>query len=75
VLMAGMQKKLLIPFRAQYPAIHQARLESKFAHGAFDAVAGGFVQFRLAHDAALAHLPFAHFELRFDQYNHLTAVA
>ena len=68
-----MQKKLLVPFRAQYGAIHQARLESKLAHGAFDAVAGGAVQFRLANNAALAHLPFAYFELRFDQYNHLAA--
>src|SRR5580700_10076972 len=56
----GMQKKLLLPFRAQYRAIHQARLESKFVHGAFDAVASGAVQFRLANDAALAHLAFAH---------------
>jgi hypothetical protein len=32
-------------------------------------------QFRLANNAALAHLAFAHFELRFDQYNHLADAA
>jgi hypothetical protein len=41
--MAGMEEKLLIPFRVQYRAIHQARLESKFAHRALDAVASGAV--------------------------------
>ncbi len=37
------------------------------------AFAGGLVQLRIAHDAALAHLALAHFELRLDQYNHLPA--
>ena len=36
-------------------------------------VAGGLVQRGIAHDAALADLALAHFELRFDQYNHLPA--
>src|SRR5580658_4474300 len=68
-----MQQKFLIPFRAQYRAIHQVRLESKIPHGAFDAVAGCAVQFRVANDTALAHLALTHFELRFDQYHHLAA--
>jgi len=73
--MAGMQKKFLVPLRAQYRAIHQARPESKFAHRSLDVLASRAVQFRIANNTALAHLPFANFELRFDQYNHLAVVA
>ena len=45
--------------------------ESEFFDGAPDAVAGGLMQRRVAHDAALADLALAHFKLRLDQYNHL----
>jgi hypothetical protein len=71
----AMEQKLLIPFRAQYRAIHQARLKSEVPHGALDTVTGGAVQLRIANDAALAYLASAHLELRFDQDRHLAAAA
>src|ERR1700683_844681 len=60
VLIPGMQKKLLAPFRAQYRDIHQTRLESIFAHRAFEADAAARRQFRIANNAALAYTLFAH---------------
>ena len=54
-------------------ALHDGGFESEFAHGPFDSFASRLVQFRIANDAALAHLALAHFKLRFDQYNHLPA--
>ena len=47
--------------------------ESEFAARPVHPLAGGLVQLRIAHDAALADLALAHFKLRFDQYNHLPA--
>ena len=72
VLMAGMEQKLLVPFRARI-GLSMMRSESEFLHRALHAFAGSLVQRRIANDAALTHLALAHFELRFDQYNHLPA--
>src|ERR1019366_9241521 len=71
VLMTGIEEKLLVPFGAGDRAFHNSGLEPDFAHGPFHFLASRPVQFRLANDAALAHLALAHFKLRFDQYNHL----
>src|ERR1035437_9771352 len=73
VLMTGIEEKILVPFGAGGGALDDGGLESDFAHGPFDFLASRPVQFRLANDAALAHLALAHFKLRFDQYNHLAA--
>src|SRR4051812_41265903 len=74
VLMMGIEEKLLVPFGAGDGAFDDRGLESAFAHGPFDPFASGPVQWRLANDAALAHLSLAHFKLRLDQYNHLPAL-
>src|ERR1039457_5052284 len=71
VLMMGIEEKLLVPFGAGDGGLDDSGLESEFAHGPFDFLASLSVQFRLANAAALAYLALAHFELRFDQYNHL----
>src|ERR1035437_1749223 len=69
VLMVGIEEELLVSFGAENGTFHYAGLESEFAHGPRDSLASGLVEFRLAHDAALAHLALAGFKLRLDQYN------
>src|ERR1039458_9549464 len=71
VLMVGIKQKLLVPFGAGNGAFHHRGLESDFLHGPVHPFASRPMQQRIANDAALTHLALAHFELRFDQYNHL----
>src|ERR1019366_9306939 len=65
VLMTGIEEKLLVPFGAGDGTLDDSGLEPHFAHAPFHLFASGPVQFRLANDAALAHLALAHFKLRF----------
>src|ERR1035441_9040575 len=71
ILISVIEEKLLVPFGAGDGALDNRGFEPDFAHGPFHFLASRPVQFRLAHDAALADLALAHFKLRFDQYNHL----
>jgi hypothetical protein len=73
--MMGIEEKLLVPFGAENGAFHDTGLESKFLHRGSNPMASSLVELRVANDAALAHLALTDFELRFDQYNHLAAVA
>src|SRR3989442_12977604 len=70
VLMSGIQKKFLIPFRAQDGALDDVGSVVHLPHGMFDSLAGRAVQFRVPHDATLSHLLSAHFKLWLDEYNH-----
>jgi hypothetical protein len=73
--MSGIQEEFLIPFRPQDGALDYSRGESELRDGTFDTIAGGAMECRIADDAALAHLTFADFELRLDQYNHFPFAA
>src|SRR5262245_48267178 len=74
VLTVGIQEKFLVAFGAQNRAIHHGGFESEFLHGLGHPFACGPVQFRRAHNSALADLALPHFKLRLDQYNHLPAI-
>src|SRR5207247_9648814 len=70
VLMSGIQEKLLIPFRAQNRALYNVRSVVHPAHGVLNTLAGRPVQLRVARGSAPSDLPFAHFKLWLDEYNH-----
>src|ERR1051326_3737535 len=72
VLMMGIQEEFLIAFGAPYGAFHDAGFKSEFPHGPFHLFTSGLVKFRLADNPAFPHLAPAYFELRLDQYNHLS---
>src|SRR5690242_19815447 len=72
VLMTGIEQELLVAFRAGNRTFHDARFEAQALHRVFHARARCAMQFRRAHDAALADLAFPHFELWLDEYNHRT---
>ena len=66
VSMMGIEQKLPISLGAGDGALDHLRLKSEFMHGLGHPLAGGPVEFRLAHDAALSHLALTNFKLRFD---------
>src|SRR5882762_1736738 len=70
VLMVGIEEKFLVPFSAENRTFHDRGCETVALYGGFHAYAGLAVQFGRSHDAAFTHLPFPHFELWFDEYNH-----
>src|SRR5258706_16152212 len=75
VLMSCMQQEFLVPFRAQDRAVDDGCLIAHLPHGVFHALAGGAMQFLVAHDPALSNLTPANFKLGLDEYNHFGAVA
>jgi hypothetical protein len=72
--MMGIQKKFLVPFGAPDRAIHDRGMKTQFLHGAHHPLTSSLVEWRLANDAALAHLALPNLKLRLDQYNHLTVL-
>src|SRR5260370_42225652 len=70
VLMTGIEEELLVAFRTGDGTFHDARFEAQALHRALHADARFAMQFRRAHDAAFADLPFPYFELWLDEYNH-----
>src|SRR4051794_25552878 len=70
VLMVGIEEKFLVPFGAKNRTFHHAGGEAMGLHRGIHARACLAVQFRRSYDAAFTHLPFPHFELWFDEYNH-----
>src|SRR2546425_1037233 len=75
VLMTGIEEELMVAFHTGYGTLHDARFEAQALHRALYTRARFAMQFRRAHDAAFADLPFPHFELRLDEYNHATLKA
>src|SRR5262249_40581637 len=69
---ARVHQKLLVAFRSRDRTFDDLRYEPQSPYRLFHTPARCIVQLRLAHDAALADLSLADFELGLDQYNHLS---
>ena len=64
------QEEFAVSFRPQERAFHRGQLaESELQQFARNLGDGFLMLRRVTHDAAFSHLPFAHFELGFDQNN------
>src|SRR5947209_7471691 len=67
-----MKQKFPISFRSENGAFDNSRGIPEFLYTGTNAITGGTMKFRIAHDSALADVASADFELRLHQDHHFT---